>query len=481
MNSGIPIGFNEGGRQLYSQTESHFLLVAAPRSGKARDILVPILLHLGLLTREAGSARSSLIVDPKGQLCAICAPHLARMGQRVIIVNPFKILPDVLSPDAERFKGLLDRVTFHARFNPLAAISQESDSFHSDLDNLAEACFDVGTHAAYREPHWVNSAQDVFGGAAGHLIVNENDTLLENLPAVRRLTTSRRLLRAAALRAQLARGGQDEAVADALEPYIKSDADNKAELASVLSTLRTQTRFLKPQAIVNTLSGSDFTWTDLRYEPTSVFIVLPVKYLKTCGRFFRLMLADCLYALLGEPDGLPVFCIADEFAQLGRLDIVTDILGLGAGLNIQLMTVLQDLNQLRELYKERADSFHGSAGVAMYFAARDFTTSEEISKLCGDMTIEVPSESAGNQRDMFGWKTGSQEGTATNRAHRRALLPQEIRQMAADRMLIFSDSKPGHYIEAWRRPYWEIEAYQGMYSPDPYHTKKKPSPRRVVA
>jgi type IV secretion system protein VirD4 len=395
------------------------------------------------------------------------------MGYRVRIVNPFKILSEVLAPGTAHFKGLDNSVTFYARFNPMAPLDPNaSDSFHADLDNLADACFDVGTHAAYREPHWVNSAQDVFAAAAGHLMVNERDASLENLPTLRRLTTSRRLLRAAAIRAQQAKGGLDEVIADGLEPYIKAEADNKSELASILSTLRTQVRWLKPKAVAETLTGSDFSWTDLRHAPTAIFIVLPVKYLKNCGRFFRLMLADCLYALLGEPDGLPVFCIADEMAQLGKLDIITDVLGLGAGLGVQLLSVFQDLNQINDLYGKRAPSFQGSAGVAMYFAPQDYETSEIISKLAGDMTIDVPSESAGEQRDMFGWKTGSQTGSSTGRTYRRALLPQEIRQLAKNRMLVFSDSQPGHFIEAYRKPYWEIEAYKGHYSPDPYHKTK---------
>jgi type IV secretion system protein VirD4 len=198
-------------------------------------------------------------------------------------------------------------------------------------------------------------------------------------------------------------------------------------------------------------------------------VVLPVKYLKSCARFFRLMLADCLNSLLGNPDGFPVLCIADEFAQLGKLDLIGDILALGAGLNIQLMPVLQDLNQLKDLYRERSESFQASSGAQVYFAPRDYTSSEEISKLCGDTTVEVPAESAGHQKDVWGLKTGSQEGTSISRTQRRARLPQEIRQMPDDRFLMFTDAMPGRFVEGFRKPYWEIEACKGLYSPDPYH------------
>ena len=474
LNPGLPIGFDEKGRQLFYRGVSHLLQVAPPRSGKARDILIPILLYLGLLCRlwKVGDAaiRSLLVIDPKGQLLSVCGPHLARAGYQLQILNPFKILPSVLAPGTRHFKGLDDRVNFFAKFNPMLALDPQSASFHADLRNLGDACFDGHSRQGWGETHWIEGGQDLFSGAVGSLIVNEADETLRNLPAVRRVLKSPRLLRRCAYFAQMEHGGQDESIASALEAFAKKDAENKNELASLRSTAGVQTQFLNVRAVAECLKGSDFKWPIMRRRPTAVFVVLPVKYLRSCARFFRLMFADCLNALLGDEKGLPVLCIADEFAQLGKLDLISDILALGAGLNIQLMPVLQDLNQLKNLYREGWESFPASAGVQMYFAARDYTTSEEISKLCGDTTVEVPSESAGSSKDVFGIRTGSQEGTAINRTQRRARLPQEIRQMPDNRFILFTDTMPGRFIEAYRRPYWEIDTYRGLYSPDPYHS-----------
>ena len=41
----------------------------------------------------------------------------------------------------------------------------------------------------------------------------------------------------------------------------------------------------------------------------------------------------------------------DEFAQLGRLGPIEDALGQGRGYGIALLPVLQDINQLRDLYQ----------------------------------------------------------------------------------------------------------------------------------
>lgn len=457
---GIPIGFDAKGRQLLYRKEGHILLVAPPRSGKARDVLVPL-----LLLHNSGSV---IVIDPKGELCAVTGPRRARLG-RVIIFNPFEILPKFLSPDAPCFKGVEDRVNFFARINPMTSLDASSDSFYADLTNLADFCSDGISRQGWGETHWQESGLELASAVTGHLVANEPDERLRNLPSMRRVLTSKRLLRRCAYFAQPEHGGQDETLAATLEPFIKKDADNKNELASIVSTARTQTRFLNVRSVGRCLETSDFKWTDLRREPTTVYVVLPVKYLKTCSRFFRLMLADCLNTLLGNPDGLPLLVIADEFSALGKLDVISDILALGAGLNIQLMPVVQDLNQLKDIYRERWESFPASAGAQIYFAPRDYTTSEEISKLCGETTIEVPSESSGTQKDLFGWKTGSTDGTSINRTQRRAFLPQEIRQMPNDRFLLFTDAMPGRFIEGWRKPYWEIEACKGLYSPNPYH------------
>lgn len=472
MKSGIPIGFNEDDQPLYYRGESHLLLVAPPRSGKATDILIPLLLQYGLgkphPDPRQSEATSVICIDPKGQLAAVTGPRRARAGQRVIILNPFKILPTVLAPDTDHFRGIdPKRVTFFARFNPMASLSAEAGTFHADLANLSDAMFDAVARQGWGETHWIESGQDLCAAIIGHLQANERDALLKNLPAMRRIVTSPRLLRKASYEAQLEHDGQDEAIAQILEPYISKRADNKSEIASIISTARTQTRFLGVGAIADCLRDRDFDWTDLRKEPTAVYIVLPVKYLKTCARFFRLMLADCLYALLAQPKGLPVLCIADEFGQLGKLDIITDILALGAGLNIQLMPVLQDINQLKDIYRERWESFPAAAGAQIYFAPRDYTTSEEISKLCGEKTVKIPSESSGEQRNTLGFKTGSQTGAAINRTPRRTQSPQEIRQMARDRSIIFSDTKPGSFTAGYRKPYWE--SCKGLYSPDPYY------------
>lgn len=120
---GIFVGYDQAGKarsykkQGRSSGEGHLFLSAPPRSGKARDILIPALLQSG--------QGSCIVIDPKGQLAAVTGPQRARMGHRVVVLNPFNILPREIGKSA--------------RFNPMAALDPSSDTFSADCDNIADS------------------------------------------------------------------------------------------------------------------------------------------------------------------------------------------------------------------------------------------------------------------------------------------------------------------------------------------------------
>jgi type IV secretion system protein VirD4 len=466
--SGIFIGYDQDGMPLTykkdgaSSGEGHLFLSAPPRTGKARDILIPALLQY-----DEGSC---VVIDPKGQLAAVTAAERRRMGQRVIVLNPFDILPHELG-------GM------SARFNPMATLDPNAATFGADCDNIADS---IVTHeGGDHQNHWSDSARGLVAGLIGHLSANMNHKKTKTLTMVRRAITSPTLLRNIA---QDAQGGSDDFVAESLNTFADDDPKNKGEIASIISTANTQTRFLGNRAIAESVAGSDFSFAELKNQPTTVYLVLPVKYLKTCGKWFRLVLAAALDELLNENKGLPVLCILDEFAQLGKLAVIEDTLGLAAGLGVQLWPVLQDLTQLKDLYPNRWESFLGCAGVQMFFAPRENTTATYLSELCGDTTIEVTSQTTGSaEKPGLFWNetTGFNNGTSTHPTKVPAFSPQEIRRMSGNECLMFWDGLPGRFIKAYRQPYWESPELRGLYSPDPYHKRhhkpdQEPQPPQVV-
>ena len=60
---------------------------------------------------------------------------------------------------------------------------------------------------------------------------------------------------------------------------------------------------------------------------------------------------------------------------------------------VKLWPILQDLGQLKALYKERWETFMGNAGTLQFFGNNDLTTLEWVSKRLGSTTIEQASSS----------------------------------------------------------------------------------------
>src|SRR3546814_13998521 len=86
------------------------------------------------------------------------------------------------------------------------------------------------------------------------------------------------------------------------------------------------------------LGRSDFTFADVKAQPTTVYLVLPPDRLATYARWLRLMLAQALTDLARAPasPARPVLFLLDEFSALGRLEPVERALGLMAGYGIPL-------------------------------------------------------------------------------------------------------------------------------------------------
>src|SRR3546814_20491475 len=86
------------------------------------------------------------------------------------------------------------------------------------------------------------------------------------------------------------------------------------------------------------LGRSDFTFADVKAQPTTVYLVLPPDRLATYHRWLRLMLAQGLTDLARAPasPARPVLLLLADFAALGRLEPVTRAMRLRAVFSIQL-------------------------------------------------------------------------------------------------------------------------------------------------
>ena len=158
------------------------------------------------------------------------------------------------------------------------------------------------------------------------------------------------------------------------------------EVQSIASTVRTETEFLDDVEIAYSLAQNDFDFAEVKRQPTTVYLVLPMKMMKRHGKWLRLILTTALQACMRprsqhEPRTLFIF---NEFAALGHLQLIEDNFTVVRGAGIQMMPVLQDLNQLQQIYDKRWQTFIANSDITATFAPNDTETAEWFSKRCGE-------------------------------------------------------------------------------------------------
>ena len=227
-------------------------------------------------------------------------------------------------------------------------------------------------------------------------------------------------------------------------------------IASIQSTADRQTSWILSRPMRADLARNGIDFRDLKRRPITVYVVLPAERMRTHSIWLRLVIVTALRSLY-RPGGLPTLFILDEFAQLGHLGPIEDAFGLVRGYGVQLWPILQDLNQLKSLCKERWETFVGNAGVVQGFAPNDLTTAEWMSrKRAGDTTIVTASYNKGGNTQGNGQRQSASEGLSYQQTRRRLFLPQELMDIAEGGGLLWpagtSKSVPFFAASYWQDP-----------------------------
>jgi type IV secretion system protein VirD4 len=413
--------------------DGHALLVAPSRSGKARDILVPALLT---------NADSAIVIDVKGELAAITARARRAMGHEVYCLNPFGL-----------HTGPPWNLPRHG-CNPLGLLDPDSPNFISDVESLTGA---LVQHDGNEAAHWAEGARSLLGGLIVHEVLTaRSEKRLPSLGAVRE-----HLIMAdddfETTVGAIIRRHNGTIVRDRLAMFARLTN----ELRSFKSTAKTQTTWLSDAVMVEVTGRHDFTFADMKRKPMTVYVALPSRLITsgmTYNRYLRLMLQAAIDAMTMTPrtSSRPVWFVIDEFYSLGAMPIIERMMSEGAGYGIQLQPIVQNLGQLKELYRGNWETFIANAALQQWFAPRDFTTAEYISKMLGQFTAN-PQTIGADGRVSIG-ETG------------RALLrPEEVMQLGEHEQIVFLKGCPHAFRQLLRAPYYEGRwGLRGMCDPNPF-------------
>lgn len=465
INNGVYLGYGIDdagaerrlGESLTYTGDRHICLIGNSGAGKSRRWLVPNLAKL--------TGWSILVIDPKGELVQMCAPHRAAAGSENIVFDPFGL-------SGSTSTGL----------NHLTSLEPASDTFPDDAAEQAEALIQVSRRD---NPHWGESAQDFITGLAMYTRLIIPGGSYADVRALLTLPDER--LRALVMGGadltpatrhewQQSRGDKEtEKAFDEAHPGYNppfeyrgkllpgmiaagiihnwEEIGHKAqrfaaitpesrEMHSILSTGITQTRLLDSRAIKRELAGGGPSFREMKQRPMTVWLVLPDRRLGTHARWLRLTLTLAIQALMSDtrPGRVPVGIICDDAAALGHLPILERTVAQLRGYGIKLITIWQDLAQLKHIYGDRWETFIGNSGVLQSFSAQDVVTAQYLSDRSGMTTEQAEARNISlNLHKKHSYSTSSTRSPF----QKPLLLPQDIRNMEDGETVIYSDRLKG--------------------------------------
>lgn len=443
VNGGIPVGYAMEsveselpplGRPTRYADDRHVVLVGPNGSGKTKRLLVPALYDL--------TDWSMVVVDPKGELCAMTRAHREAAGNRIVILNPFNVL------------GLGS-----TGFNPIDALELDDD-FPDDALELAEAIIRLEG----KEPHWTQAAQELVAALimyvklvfeSGGNFADVRALLSQDVLRYRAMISSAEFeydgLEVLGIKPLAEKTGWKEMLNKA-NRYADINPENR-EMLSVISTALTQTRWLDSRKVSADLASKEkIDFSEMKEKPWTVYLILPARRLVTHSTWLRLMIASVVQKLMKDttPAKVPVLLMLDEYFGLAEGDgfpVIKRNMAMFRGYGIKLWTVWQDLNQAKELYGDGFETFLGNAGIVQTFAPQDVMTAEFFSRMAGQMVRRL--ESVAEQLSPNPLAPGGVQRTSS-RTLGSSVLPrhyaQEIRGMPEGVSLIFTHKKKGPVV-----------------------------------
>ena len=460
-------GPKEPEQLLLHKTIKHLLSLAPTRTGKGRSLILTNLLDM--------IEKSVWVIDPKGENALVSAQHRRDiLKNEVLIFNPYGLFEKEF---AER--GFTEFQTF----NPLANLDPESPAFSDDVTNIAEALVYDETEI---DSHWTQAARGYIAFLITFLVTDPEEKA-NNTVTLRRL---RQIIAGgySGLVCKSKPKSEDSPPGDSImERAINSTfplvqdmvgryMDHTPELLSLIATAETQTRILKSNVICSALEGQALDFEKMKQTKTSVYLILPSERLVTQARYLRLVLLAAMSNFMRSEKGEhQVVVMLDEFANLGRLNIIANGYGLIAGHGVTLWSFVQNLTQLQNLYPNNWETFIANSSAVTVSNVNDVTTAEYFSRRAGQAQVSKHTDNGTfHPTGHFGGgEYFSRNNTSISDVWEDNLPVSVLYEASPDDMFIFYEglSKP---IQCQKLLYDIDSIFQGRADVNPMHVDKKP-------
>lgn len=305
---------------LWSTSEGHLMTLGPTGSGKGRSSILP-----ALLSYEG----PAIVIDPKGEACAVTARQRALLGP-VVRLDPYRICtetPDSLNP--------FDLVSYAGMGVTEAALLL--------ADLLAPPTFS-------KDPFWDVRAVSLLS-ALIEVVLTTGDVGDRHPGHLRTMLMADDLVYSLAVLLDTGRAPKGSYAYEEISQFLQ--LPERETRPSVQATVTQHTVLLGDPAVASGLSRTTFDLGAVRTgEPMTIYLVLPPSKLRSHARLLRLWVATLLRVLMARTvrPHVPTLFLLDETAQLGTMDDLVTAMTLLRGYGVRVWSFWQDLQQVQRLY-----------------------------------------------------------------------------------------------------------------------------------
>ena len=425
-----------GGKILRAKDDRHHLVIGPTRSGKG----------VGYVNPNAIDHHGSMIVsDLKGEIFKATAGYRKETGSQVFL----------FAPGSDKTH----------RYNPLDFIREQRGSRTTDIQNMAGIL--VPENSESENSVWQGTAQQVIAGVISYILESPFYEGRRNFGEVNAFFNS-----GANLQSLMKFIKENERYLSkfTVESFNAFLALSERAAASALLDIQRAMRPFKNERVVAATSVTDMDLRAMRRRPISIYLAPNITDVALLRPLLTLFVQQTLDILMRDhrSTSLPVYFLLDEFRQLKKMPDITEKLPYVAEYNIKMAFIIQDLKNLDEIYGETTrHSLLGNCAYQLVLGANDQATADYVSRALGKRTIRYKSES--RTIEPFGLPRRTK---VEQIRERDLMMPQEIRQMPEDEMvLIIEGQKP---IRADKLRYFETEPFKSAVAWSQKHVPDVP-------
>ncbi len=352
------------------------MILGGSGTGKSRFFVKPNLLMCNT---------SYIVTDPSGELVQACGQMLINHGYKIKVFN-------------------LNDMKHSSNYNPFHYLRDYNGDINANNVIKMINVFMMNTKAegaSGGDPFW-DDATRLLLSALSFLLIETGTEEEQNFSGVLDLIH----------KAKVIEGKEEEKSELDLIFDQRKEADPKAlsvqyydefkqaagkTMQSILISTTTKLQYFKLPDVRNLTCTDNIHLEEVGDEYTALFIVIPSS--DTTYNFLAAMmytqLFDTLYdrAINMYKGRLPVHVrfMLDEFANIGKIPEIDKILATCRKFEISIQIILQNLSQLKKMYKEGWEKFGGNCDTMIYLGGKDQFTNEYISKELGKETIDQQS------------------------------------------------------------------------------------------